>query len=137
MAENAVAAHNVLVAQVEKDINASFERELSVEREKINAVERMAEEARCDMERLRVERKEDKIYLIKEHAAIESERDVFSRLRHELEDQLQNLTNNKVEIANEKERISKLREQAEVESKEIARLQYNLEVELKALSMAR
>ena len=43
----------------------------------------------------------------------------------------------KVEIAHEKERISKLREKVEVENNEIGRLQYELEVERKALSMAR
>ncbi|KAF7821891.1 uncharacterized protein G2W53_027346 [Senna tora] len=137
MAENAVAAHSALVAQVEKDINASFEKELSIEREKINAVERMAEEATRELERLRGEREAENISLMKERAAIESEMEVFSRLRHEVEDQLQSLMNNKVEIAYEKERVIKLREQAEVENKEIARLQYELEVERKALSMAR
>ncbi|XP_027358690.1 uncharacterized protein LOC113867512 isoform X2 [Abrus precatorius] len=137
IAENAVAAHSALVAQVEKDINASFEQELFIEREKINAVERMAEEARLELERLRSEREEDNIALTKERAAIESEMEVFSKLRHEVEDQLQSLMNDKVEIAHEKERISKLREQAEFENKEIGRLQYELEVERKALSMAR
>ncbi|XP_061350958.1 uncharacterized protein LOC133296023 isoform X2 [Gastrolobium bilobum] len=137
IAENAVAAHTALVAQVEKDINASFEKELYIEREKINAVERMAEEARLELERLRAEREEDNIALMKERAAIESEMEVFSNLRHEVEDQLQSLMNNKVEVAYEKERISKLRDQAEVENKEIGRLQYELEVERKALSMAR
>ncbi|RDY05173.1 hypothetical protein CR513_11018 [Mucuna pruriens] len=137
IAENAVAEHSALVAQVEKDINASFEQELFIEREKINAVERMAEEARLELERLRAEREEDNLALTKERAAIESEMEVFSKLRHEVEDQLQSVMNDKVEIAHEKERISKLREQAEVENKEIARLQYELEVERKALSMAR
>lgn len=137
MAENAVAAHSALVAQVEKDINASFEQEISLEREKINAVERMAEEAQRELERLRAEREQENISLMKERSAIESEMELFSRLRHEVEDQLQSLMNNKVEIAYEKERVTKLREQAEVENKEIARLQYDLEVERKALSMAR
>ncbi|KAK7380323.1 hypothetical protein VNO78_32831 [Psophocarpus tetragonolobus] len=137
VAENAVAAHSALVAQVEKDINASFEQELFIEREKINVVERMAEEARLELERLRAEREEDNLALMKERAAIDSEMEVFSKLRHEVEDQLQNLMNDKVEIAHEKERINKLREQAEVENREISRLQYELEVERKALSMAR
>ncbi|KAJ6740409.1 GPI-ANCHORED ADHESIN-LIKE PROTEIN [Salix purpurea] len=44
--QNVVSAHNTLVAQVEQDINASFEKELSMEREKINAAENMAEEVR-------------------------------------------------------------------------------------------
>nr|KYP74785.1 hypothetical protein KK1_007477 [Cajanus cajan] len=137
LAENAVASHSALVAQIEKDINASFEEKLSIEREKINAVERMAEEAICELERLRAEREEDIISLIKERAAIETQRDVFSSLRHEAEDQLQNLIGNRVEIAYEKERISKLRELAEVENKDITRLQYELEIERKALSMVR
>ncbi|KAL5567977.1 hypothetical protein UlMin_024552 [Ulmus minor] len=137
MAENAVAAHTALVAQVEKDVNANFEKELSIEREKIDAVEKMAEEARQELERLRTEREEDNIALLKERAAIESEMEVLSRLRREVEEQMQSLMNNKVEISYEKERISKLRKEAEDKSQEISHLQYELEVERKALSMAR
>ncbi|KAL9338519.1 hypothetical protein Peur_070288 [Populus x canadensis] len=137
MAENAVSAHNALVAQVEQDINASFEKELSMEREKINAVEKMAEEARCELERLRAEREKDGVALMKERSAIESEMEVLSKLRREVEEQLQSLLSNKVEISYEKERISKLQKEAESEKQEISRLQYDLEVERKALSMAR
>lgn len=137
MAENVVSAHNALVAQVEQDINASFEKELCMEREKINAVERMAEEARLELEKLRAEREADSIILMKERAAIEAEMEVFSRLRSELEKQLQSLLSSKVEISYEKERISKLQKEAEIEKQEISRLQYELEVERKALSMAR
>ncbi|CAI8593701.1 unnamed protein product [Vicia faba] len=137
IAENAVAAHSALVAQVEKDINASFEQELFLEREKINAIERMAEEAKLELETLKAQREQDSVALEKERTAIESEMQVFSKLRNEVQDQLQSLMNNKLEIAYEKERIKKLREQAEVENNEITRLQYELEVERKALSMAR
>ncbi|KAF3432973.1 hypothetical protein FNV43_RR24075 [Rhamnella rubrinervis] len=137
MAENAVTAHSALVAEVEKDINASFEKELSIERKKIDAIEKMAEEARSELDKLRAEREGDKIALMKERAAVESEMEVLSRLRVEVEEQLQSLMSNKVEISYEKERISKLQIEAEKESQEIARLQYELEVERKALSMAR
>ncbi|KAJ9679453.1 hypothetical protein PVL29_021398 [Vitis rotundifolia] len=137
MAEKAVAEHSALVDQVEKELNASFEKELSLEREKIDAMEKLAEEARQELEKLRAERNEDNISLIKERAAIESEMEVLIRLRHEVEEQLQSFMSNKVEIAYEKERISKLRKEAESENQEIARLQYELEVERKALSMAR
>ncbi|XP_011048750.1 PREDICTED: uncharacterized protein LOC105142691 isoform X1 [Populus euphratica] len=137
VAENAVSAHNALVAQVEQDINESFEKELSVEREKINAVEKMAEEARCELERLRAEREKDGVALMKERIAIESEMEFLSKLRREVEEQLQSLLSNKVEISYEKERISKLQKEAESEKQEISRLQYDLEVERKALSMAR
>lgn len=137
IAENAVAAHSALVEQVEKDINASFEQELFLEKEKISAIERMAEEAKLELETLRAQREEDSVVMEKERAAIESEMEVFSKLRNEVQDQLQSLMSNKVEIAYEKERIKKLREQAEIENNEITRLQYDLEVERKALSMAR
>ncbi|XP_034711018.1 uncharacterized protein LOC117933653 isoform X3 [Vitis riparia] len=137
MAEKAVAEHSALVDQVEKELNASFEKELSLERKKIDAMEKLAEEARQELEKLRAERDEDNISLIKERAAIESEMEVLSRLRSEVEEQLQSFMSNKVEISYEKERISKLRKEAESENQEIARLQYELEVERKALSMAR
>ncbi|PON51725.1 GPI-anchored adhesin-like protein [Parasponia andersonii] len=137
VAENVVSAHTALVAEVEKDINASFEKELLLEREKIDAVERMAVEATRELERLRAEREADNITLVKERAAIESEMEVLSRLRREVEEQLLSLLSNKVEIQYERERISKLRKEAEDESQEIERLQYELEVERKALSMAR
>ncbi|KAK3220696.1 hypothetical protein Dsin_014666 [Dipteronia sinensis] len=136
-AENAVSVHSALVAEVEKDINASFEKELSMEREKIDAVEKMAEEARQELERLRAEREGDKLSLMKERVAIESEMEILSKIRREVEEQLESLMSNKVEISYEKERISKLKEDAEHENKEIGRLQYELEVERKALSMAR
>ncbi|XVF12514.1 hypothetical protein REPUB_Repub08aG0125100 [Reevesia pubescens] len=137
MAENAVSAHNALVAQVEKDVNASYEKELSMEREKINAVEKMAEAAKRELERLTAEREEENIALMKDHAAIDSEMEVLSRLRREVEEQLESLMRNKVEISYEKERISKLQKETEEESQEIVRLQHELEVERKALSMAR
>ncbi|KAJ6386446.1 hypothetical protein OIU78_016373 [Salix suchowensis] len=137
VAENAVSAHNALVAQVQQDVNASFEKELSMEREKINAIEKMAEEARCELETLRAEREKDDVALMKERATIQSEMEVLSKLRRELEEQLQSLLSNKVEISYEKERISKLQKEAESEKQEISRLQYDLEVERKALSMAR
>lgn len=137
MAENAVAAHSALVAEVEKDVNANFEKEISIEREKIDAIEKLAEEARSELEKLRAEREEDNIALMKERAAVDSEMEVLSRLRREVEEQLQSLMSNKVEISYEKETISKLRKETENESQEIARLQYELEVERKALSMAR
>ncbi|EEF49093.1 conserved hypothetical protein [Ricinus communis] len=137
MAENAVSAHNALVAQVEQDINASFEKELLMEREKINAVEKMAEEARLELERLRAEREADNFALMKERASIEAEMEVLSRLKGEVEEQLQTLLSSKVEISYEKERINKLQKEAENEKQEISRLQYELEVERKALSIAR
>ncbi|XP_038684687.1 plectin-like isoform X4 [Tripterygium wilfordii] len=137
IAENAVAAHSALVAQVEKDVNANFDKELSMEREKVDAVEKMAEEAKQELQRLRAQREEDNIALMREHAAIDSQMEVLSKLRREVEEQLESLMNNKVEISYEKERINKLRQEAENENQEIARLQYQLEVERKALSMAR
>ncbi|XP_052210335.1 uncharacterized protein LOC127813411 isoform X2 [Diospyros lotus] len=137
MAENAVAAHTALVAQVEKDVNASFEKELSLEREKVDAVEKLAEEARQEVERLRAEREKENITLMKERAAVESEMEVLLRLRCEVEEQLESLMSNKVEISYEKERLAKLLKEAETENQEITRLQHELEVERKALSMAR
>ncbi|ESQ31933.1 hypothetical protein EUTSA_v10003612mg [Eutrema salsugineum] len=137
VAEKAVSAHNALVAEVEKDVNASFEKELSMEREKIEAVERMAELAKMELEQLREKREEETLALVKERAAVESEMEVLSRLRRDAEEKLEDLMSNKAEISFEKERVSNLRKDAEEESQRISKLQYELEVERKALSMAR
>uniref|UniRef100_A0A7N0ZZC9 SLH domain-containing protein n=1 Tax=Kalanchoe fedtschenkoi TaxID=63787 RepID=A0A7N0ZZC9_KALFE len=137
MAENAVAAHSALVAQVEKDVTDSFEKELLIEREMISAVEKMAEEAKQELEKIRSQREEDKLSFMKEKAAVESEMEVLSKLRRELDAQLYDVLSNKVEISYEKERIIALRKEVETENQEIARLQYELEIERKALSMAR
>ncbi|KAK4436294.1 hypothetical protein Salat_0793100 [Sesamum alatum] len=137
MAEKAVTAHSALVAQVETDLNASYEKELALEREKINAVEKLAEEAWREVEKLRAKREEENLSLMKERAAVDSEMEVLSRLRRDVEEQLQALMSDKLEISYEKERLNKLRRDAETESQEITRLQYELDVERKALSMAR
>ncbi|XP_021765104.1 uncharacterized protein LOC110729640 isoform X2 [Chenopodium quinoa] len=137
IADKAVATHNALMAEVEKDINANFEMELLMEKEKIDAVQKMAEEAMQEVERLREEREEKNIALMKERATVDSEMEVLSKLRHELEEQLQSVMSNKVEISFEKERIEKLKKETEDENQAIVRLQYELEVERKALSMAR
>lgn len=137
MAENAVAAHNALLAEVEKDVNASFEKELLLEREKIDAVEKLAEEARRELESLRGQREEENLALMKERAAVDSEMEILSKLRREVEEQLQTLMSDKLEISYDKEKIEKLRKDAEFETQEISRLQYELEIERKALSLAR
>ncbi|GAB2249848.1 hypothetical protein Droror1_Dr00013207 [Drosera rotundifolia] len=137
VAENAVAAHSALVAEVEKDINANFEKNLLVQREKIEALEKMAEEARQEVERLRGERERGNVALMKERAAIDSEMEVLSRMKREVEEQLESLMTKKIEISYEKDRIDKLQKETEEENLAISQLQHDLEVERKALAMAR
>ncbi|EOA12955.1 hypothetical protein CARUB_v10025937mg [Capsella rubella] len=137
MAENVVSTHNALVAQVEKDINASFEKELLREKEIVDAVEKMAEEAKSELARIRVEKEEETLALERERTSIETEMEALARIRNELEEQLQSLASNKAEMSYEKERFDRLQKQVEDENHEILRLQNELEVERKALSIAR
>lgn len=137
MAENVVSAHNALVAQVEKDINASFEKELLREKEIVDAVVKLAEEAKTELARLRVENEEETLALEKERTSIETEMESLARLRNELEEQLQSLVDNKAEMSFEKERFVRVQKQVEDENQEILRLQNELEAERNALSIAR
>lgn len=137
IAEAAVNAHAALVAQVEKDLNASFERELKEERERVETLEKVAEEARVELDRLRAEREEEKNILVRGRAAVESEMEVLLKLRSEVEEQLQNVLSKKVEVSFEKSRIEKLQKEIESDNSAVVQLQYELEVERKALSMAR
>ncbi|XP_049411245.1 uncharacterized protein LOC125874406 isoform X2 [Solanum stenotomum] len=136
IAEKAVASYNSLAAQVEKDVSASFEKELILEKKRVDTMKKLAEEARQELESLRAERKAEHLVVMKERAAVDSELEVLSRFRHEVEEQLQSLKSDKIDISYEKERLGKLHRDAEIENQEIARLQFELEVERKALSIA-
>lgn len=137
MAESVVSVHNALVAQVDKDINTSFEKELLREKEIVDAVEKLAEEAKSELARLRVEKEEETLALERERTSTEIEMEALARLRNELEEQLQSLVSNKTEMSYEKERFDRLEKQVEDENQEILRLQNELQVERNALSIAR
>ncbi|PWA96954.1 hypothetical protein CTI12_AA034220 [Artemisia annua] len=137
IAEKAVAAHTALVEQVEKDLNAKFEKDLLLEMEKITTVEKMAKDVKQALKSLKAEREKENIKLMEERAVVDSKMEVFSKLRHEVEEQLSSIMSSKVEILHEKERLNKLLTYVEIENEEIAKLQHELEFEHKALSMAR
>ncbi|KAK1260115.1 hypothetical protein QJS04_geneDACA002012 [Acorus gramineus] len=137
VADLSAAEQGITSLAFENDLNASFEEELAREREKVDAVEKLAEEARLELEKLRAERELERNTLLRGRAAVDSETEVLARLRGEMEEQLQSLISNKMEISYERERINKLRQEAETENQAIVKLQYELEVERKALSMAR
>ncbi|KAL1565553.1 hypothetical protein AAHA92_07756 [Salvia divinorum] len=137
MAENAVFEHSALVAQAERELHAIFEEELSLEREKVNAVEKLAEEARREVEKLSAATEEERLSLIEDRAMVDSELELLSILRREVEKKLQGLMSDKLEISYEKERLNKLLRVAEAEARELTRLQYEVGVEREALSVAR
>ncbi|KAJ0234993.1 Oxidoreductase/transition metal ion-binding protein [Hirschfeldia incana] len=137
MADDVVSAHNALVAQVEKEINASFEKELLREKETVDAVVKLAEEAKDELTKLRVDKEEETLAFEKERTLIETEMESLARLRNELEEQLQSLVDDKTEMSFEKERFDRLQKQLEDENREMLRLQNELEAERNALSIAR
>ncbi|KAJ6294671.1 hypothetical protein OIU76_022704 [Salix suchowensis] len=110
VAENAVSAHNALVAQVEQDINASFEKELSMEREKINAVETMAEELRREVE-------EQLQSLLSNKVEISYEKERISNLQKEAESEKQEISRLQYDLEVERKALSMARAWAEDEAK--------------------
>lgn len=137
LADTAVATHAALEAQVQKDLNASFEKELQLEREKIEAAERLAEDVRSELERIKGEREEERYSLLKERAALDSEREFLSKLRHELEEQLQIFLTNKLEMSNERDQVARLLKEAENDKYALDQIRSEVEVEKKALTLAR
>lgn len=137
LADTAVATHAALEAQVQKDLNASFEKELELEREKIEVAERLAEDVRSELERIKGEREEERYSLLKERAALDSEREFLSKLRHELEEQLQIFLTNKLEISNERDQVARLLKEAENDKYALVQIRSEVEVEKKALALAR
>ncbi|KAJ3706759.1 hypothetical protein LUZ61_010464 [Rhynchospora tenuis] len=137
LAESAVNAHTALVAQVEKDLNAAYEQDLAKEREKVEMLEKLAEEARLELTKLKAEREEEDNTIAMGRAAVESEMEVLLKLKHEMEKELEGVMSKKMEVSFERERINKLRQEIENENQSITQLKYDLEVERKALAMAR
>ncbi|KAJ4759356.1 oxidoreductase/transition metal ion-binding protein [Rhynchospora pubera] len=137
LAESAVNAHTALVAQVEKDLNAAYEQDLVKEREKVETLEKLAEEARLELTKLKAEREEEDNTIAMGRAAVESEMEVLLKLKHEMEKELEGVMSKKMEVSFERERINKLRQEIENENQSITQLKYDLEVERKALAMAR
>lgn len=137
LAESAVNAHTALVAQVEMDLNAAYENDLAKEREKVETLEKLAEEARLELKKLKEEREEQDNTIAMGRASVESEMEVFLKLKHNLEKELEGVMSKKMEVSFERERINKLRQEIENENQSIVQLKYDLEVERKALAMAR
>lgn len=137
LADTAVATHAALEAQVQKDLNASFEKELELEREKVEVSQRLAEDAISELERIKGEREEERYSLLKERAALDSEREFLSKLRHELEEQLQIFLTNKLEISNERDQVTRLLKEAENDKYALVQIRSEVEVEKKALALAR
>ncbi|KAJ3680500.1 hypothetical protein LUZ60_016778 [Juncus effusus] len=137
LAESAVSAHSLLVSQVEKDLNASFQQDLLLERQKVEILNKLAEEAREELRKLREEREEEEGVIKMGRAAVESEMEVMMRVRGEMERELEGVMGDKMEVRFEKERVGKIRKEIEEESERVGRLKYELEVERKALNMAR
>ena len=63
--------------------------------------------------------------------------EVLLKLRSEVEEQLQNVLRQQVEVSFAKSRIENLQKEFESDNSAVVQLQYELEVERKALSMAR
>eukprot|EP01018_Ginkgo_biloba_P030671 Gb_30000 [translate_table: standard] len=137
LAEAAVAAHASLEAQVHKDLNAAFEKELDLEKDKFNSAERLAQEARLKLERLQAEWEEEKCSLSRDRAAIHSESELLLKLSHEIEGHAQALVTKKLERSFEQDQLDRLRKEAEDEKQCLVQIRSEVEVEKKSLSIVR
>eukprot|EP00249_Psilotum_nudum_P023217 c28791_g1_i2 orf=475-3420(-) len=137
IAEAAVAAELALETKAQQEVVATFNQLLEEEKTKTESAEKLLEMTCSELEKLKADREEEKFSLLKEQTALESERELYFRIRHEVEDQAQLLSNSKLEIAFERERAKKLSVEAEAEKETLVNMQSELEAEKKALMLAR
>ncbi|GLJ05087.1 hypothetical protein SUGI_0010720 [Cryptomeria japonica] len=137
LADAAVAAHAALEAQVQKDLNDSFKRELELEREKIKETETLAEEARLELEKIKAQRDEEKYSLLKKEAAVDAEVEFLRTLKDELEKQYQTISTKRAEMSLKKNEIDKLRDEAEDIKIALDMAKAEVEIEKEALALAR
>jgi hypothetical protein len=74
---------------------------------------------------------------MKDRATLDSEKELLTVLRQQVDEQLQAFSGLQVEVAAEKERLEKLRVEREEELKEISNYKRELEVERRALTLVR
>lgn len=137
LADAAVAAHAALEAQVQKDLNDSFKRELELEREKIKETERLAEEARLELEKIKAQREEEKYSLLKKEAAVDAEVEFLRTLKDELEKQYQTISTKRAEMSFKKDEIDRLRDEAEDIKIALDMARAEVEIEKEALALTR
>lgn len=137
MAEEAVAADAAMEARAQKEVHALFNGELEREKQQREQTDNLFEEVKAELEKLKYERDSEKDSLLQDRAAIESEKELLHQLKQEVDEQLQELSLHRVEALNEKERLEKLRLKAEEDEERVSSLKTEVDVEKKALMLAR
>lgn len=137
VAEAAVVAELALETKAQQEMAAAFQELLQVEREKQQEAASLVESTRAELEQVKAEREHEKYSLLKERAALDSQKEILSSARIEIEQQQLALSNAKLEVAFQREQADKLRAEAEDEKALISKVRSELEIEKNALILAR
>jgi transcription termination factor NusB len=89
MAEEAVAADAAMEARAQKEVHALFNWELEREKQQREQTDNFFEEVKAELEKIKYERDFEKDSLLKDRAAIESEKKLLHQLKQEVDEQLQ------------------------------------------------
>lgn len=137
VAEAAVVAELALETKAQQEMAAAFQELLQVEREKQQEAASLVESTRAELEQVKAEREHEKYSLLKDRAALDSQKEILSSARIEIEQQQLALSNAKLEVAFQREQADKLRAEAEDEKALISKVRSELEIEKNALILAR
>lgn len=124
-------------AQKQKELDELFDGQLSAERRQKELAQQRFEELRAEFERMKSERDAEKGVLLKDKAAVESEKELLGHLKEQVDEQLQALTTREMQVSIEQDRLENLRSTCEGHEEELSRVIFELEVEKKALMQAR
>lgn len=137
MAEEAVAADTAMKARTQEELNALFDGELESERQRRIQTEKLVQNLRTELDKVKAEKEDEKDRLLKDKAMVESDKELLYQLKEQADEQLELLSTYRVEVSVERERLEKLRVGAEEDKQEVAKIKSEVDIEKKALTLAR
>ncbi|KAH6559673.1 hypothetical protein KP509_1Z000300 [Ceratopteris richardii] len=136
MAEAAVVAELGLETQGQQEETADFNEFIEKGILKQHGSSIVSGGLQAQLEQVKAEH-EEKLALLKEHAELECTKDLLTKMKHDVEEEVRILSSAKLEVSFQKGQVDKLHAEAQEEKEKISKIRSELEVEKKALYLAR
>lgn len=137
VAEEAVAAHHAMEVRAREEFKSRLDAQLLSEKQQRELLDEFIIEVKAELGKVKAEKELEKDSLWKDRMTIDAELERVHQLRQQIDEQLQALSADQVAVSIQKMNIEKLWIQAEEEKQQISNIKFEINVEKKALSLAR
>jgi hypothetical protein len=137
VAEEAVAAHHAMEVHAREEFKSILDAQLLSEKRQREQLDEFIIEVKAELGKVKAEKELEKDSLWKDRMTVDAELERVHQLRQQIDEQLQALSADQVAVSIQKMNIEKLWIQAEEEKQQISNIKFEINVEKKALSLAR